>query len=477
MDIPQNPKKFPSIDADFGTSVATTLWKTAAQMIEYINQSYPVGMLMYFEADQSGLTEQPDPGYWKFMDGTSITNVASVFSGASFQNLRQKYTRHPKTGDTVLTTGGSDSVSFAHSHGGNTDATTDNGYLGIEAGPGTYQGAALTTPQPSALGQSHVHTIPSDLGSINIVPTSREVQVFMRVDQSDSTPVQSLGIPLFTPVNDTVATEGAIVSVETFQAISNAISYLMDSMPIGSIVPILSGFPGVSAPNVRIWQECDNSIITEPMSPMIGQHTPNMKTNALFVKGAPILGQSGDTGGSANKNLTHNHGGTAGTAENVTASSWAMSWSGNGISVFPDPDQAATITILTFLTITAQSIGLPGDNITIAVTSGGTAGHEVVTVVGNAISIQVQIGVSTFNQAVAAINANAAAHALVVASVAMNPIFGTTAVVSTQSATNLAGGSTKSYVAVYHTHGVENDLTSVNVEPAHYKVKYYVKIL
>lgn len=52
----------------------------------------------------------------------------------------------------------------------------------------------------------------------------------------------------------------------------------------------------------------------------------------------------------------------------------------------------------------------PGDSpFTIAVTGGGTAGSEVVSKVGNAFSIQIQVGVSTANQIATAINANAAA--------------------------------------------------------------------
>lgn len=46
---------------------------------------------------------------------------------------------------------------------------------------------------------------------------------------------------------------------------------------------------------------------------------------------------------------------------------------------------------------------------TFAVTGGGTAGSEVVSKVGNAFSIQIEVGVSTANQIATALNANAAA--------------------------------------------------------------------
>lgn len=64
------------------------------------------------------------------------------------------------------------------------------------------------------------------------------------------------------------------------------------------------------------------------------------------------------------------------------------------------------------LTFTAVKGGQSGNNITIAYTTGGTAGSEVVTVNGNAISIQIQSGTSTASQIRTAFNLVAAAIAL-----------------------------------------------------------------
>lgn len=82
--------------------------------------------------------------------------------------------------------------------------------------------------------------------------------------------------------------------------------------------------------------------------------------------------------------------------------------------------------------------GTAGNLITVAYTTGGTAGEEVVSVVGNVISVQIASGVSTARQIVDAVNADEDAAALVMAAV-----YG---VESNQqdapvSATNLAGGS------------------------------------
>lgn len=69
------------------------------------------------------------------------------------------------------------------------------------------------------------------------------------------------------------------------------------------------------------------------------------------------------------------------------------------------------------LTYTADAVGTAGNSITVAYTSGGTAGAEVVTVVGSAISVQIQSGVSTATQVKAAVDASAPASALISAAV------------------------------------------------------------
>lgn len=88
------------------------------------------------------------------------------------------------------------------------------------------------------------------------------------------------------------------------------------------------------------------------------------------------------------------------------------------------------------VTLTALVAGSAGNSITYAVTGGGTAGAEVVTVVGSAISIQIESGVSTVTQVRTALNAFPAASLLILAT-------GTSAVAVTApvSVTPLAGGT------------------------------------
>lgn len=65
------------------------------------------------------------------------------------------------------------------------------------------------------------------------------------------------------------------------------------------------------------------------------------------------------------------------------------------------------------ITYTALVRGLAGNSITVAYTAGGTAGAEVVTVTGTAISVQIQTGVSTATQVRAAVLASVPAVALI----------------------------------------------------------------
>ena len=92
------------------------------------------------------------------------------------------------------------------------------------------------------------------------------------------------------------------------------------------------------------------------------------------------------------------------------------------------------------LTFTAKASGTGGNSVTIAYTTGGTQGAEVVTVVGSAISVQIATGVSTAEDIKVAIDDYSAAAALV--SVAIASGYELTAQTGAVTATNLAGGST-----------------------------------
>lgn len=91
---------------------------------------------------------------------------------------------------------------------------------------------------------------------------------------------------------------------------------------------------------------------------------------------------------------------------------------------------------VTYTSARTDGLYASDNTITVAYTAGGTAGSEVVTVVGQAISVQIASGVSTVTQVRTAVNASAAAAALVTAT-------GTSAsTVSTTAATAITAMST-----------------------------------
>lgn len=103
--------------------------------------------------------------------------------------------------------------------------------------------------------------------------------------------------------------------------------------------------------------------------------------------------------------------------------------------------KAATL-VIGDLTYTADAAGVAGNDISITYTGGGTAGAEVVTVTGSAISVQIQSGTSTTAQISTAITASVPAAALV------NVSAGSAAVATTHAQEFLSDGFDTTYLNV-----------------------------
>jgi hypothetical protein len=170
INVPNQVNKFTALEMDFGTTICPALWKKAAELAEYVNKSYPIGMLMFFNASQSNIPAQPDPLFWQFCDGSAVTNTNSPLLGQILPDFRNKFFRHPSTGETFLSQGGADSVSVAHDHGGMTGLASDWDSLNLDNGPWRAQ----------AIGM-HQHTIAASSGSVTTIPAYHELQVFVRI--------------------------------------------------------------------------------------------------------------------------------------------------------------------------------------------------------------------------------------------------------------------------------------------------------
>lgn len=120
---------------------------------------------------------------------------------------------------------------------------------------------------------------------------------------------------------------------------------------------------------------------------------------------------------------------------------------GSGNITFRRPPLAAVKAHKTIqdLTFTADTAGTAGNSITITYANDGTAGSETVGVVGSAITVHMQSGVSTATQIKTAVDASVAAAALVDTSITGTGSTAQTAV----SATSLFGGAAANSVETY----------------------------
>jgi len=103
----------------------------------------------------------------------------------------------------------------------------------------------------------------------------------------------------------------------------------------------------------------------------------------------------------------------------------------------------------------ASGLNSAGNAYTVAYTAGGTAGAEVVTVVGTAISVQIQSGVSTITQVRTAVNASGAAAAIVTAT-------GTSATVVTTVAATAISAMTSPTTGVDSKFNIANNTVTIS---------------
>lgn len=123
MGLPTKVEKLKALENDFSTTVAVALWKKAAQLVNYLEQSYPIGYVLFVHGTQSNLPHLPNSKYWQEIDGTTISDINSPMNGVALADWRGKFFRHAKTGETIFSTGGANTLNLQHSHGGVTGVT------------------------------------------------------------------------------------------------------------------------------------------------------------------------------------------------------------------------------------------------------------------------------------------------------------------------------------------------------------------
>jgi hypothetical protein len=109
---------------------------------------------------------------------------------------------------------------------------------------------------------------------------------------------------------------GKVISFDIAAILKNNVDLLSLIVPIGEVVPIMVGIPGVPTPDSNIWQLCDGSEITNENSPLrsIGaeiRYAPDLRDN--FIKVPQSFGNCGEVGGlSYTYIFRHNHAGVTG---------------------------------------------------------------------------------------------------------------------------------------------------------------------
>lgn len=166
--VPGTIVKHRALDEDLSTTIANALFKKAASLIEYLNQSQPIGKVIWFHATQDLLPEMPDPKYWKELDGTAVVNANSPLNGWVTPNLSEVFLKHPNGLETLQVLTGSNSRALSHNHGGATGFTFDAGEFAVDTGP-------LLSPF------YHNHSIANAGASGDIQPPYRDLRFFMRI--------------------------------------------------------------------------------------------------------------------------------------------------------------------------------------------------------------------------------------------------------------------------------------------------------
>jgi hypothetical protein len=303
----KKPVLFKTMETDFGTTIATALWRLVAQHLAWFDRNVPVGMIQFFYGSQryadgipGTLIQQPMAGQWQFVDGSAVNNTESPLHGVTLPNLRDFFL---KGSDTIGLTGGAETIDLAHNHSTNYAFNGDDCSNFRTDNDECCQG----------IGTLHYHDMFSSdqLGVFSKIPNYINLQAFIRTGGFLTAPP---GLPtdgLFQGLDDAFTVYGKLVSSEMASEIATALSHLQKSIPVGSIAPIMTNIVGVPAPDSNVWQLCDGSPIINENSPLrsfggVDRFTPDMRNQ--FLRLVNNLGLVGVPWGSNTySGFAHNH--------------------------------------------------------------------------------------------------------------------------------------------------------------------------
>jgi len=203
-------------------------------------------------------------------------------------------------------------------------------------------------------------------------------------------------------------------------------NFLLNLMPIGSIIYINATQIGVTLPNINYWQLCDGSEITNPNSPLrtigiFNRFTPNF--NEKYPRGANDI-INNNSGGTNTHNLDHTHstsasggGGQAIDNRNKDPASSnirsaILHTHGNLATDAPVNATRAT-KVIDYVRYTAKAEGSVGNDIRLNFYFDVLGGPGQVSVSGSVINVSVISGITTASQVKGYVDGNSQATSLV----------------------------------------------------------------
>ena len=164
------PDLLQSLESDFGSTIASSIWKKIVNNLQWAEKNTPVGTILFFHAE---ITEAdgtpkdlPNSDLFLFCNGQVVNDSDSPLDGQTIPDLRDLFL---KGSDTIATVGGQSTINLAHNHSGNTGVTDDRGGFNADIG-GTH-----------TQGSPHRHSIDTRWSSSeSIIPKYFTVQAYMR---------------------------------------------------------------------------------------------------------------------------------------------------------------------------------------------------------------------------------------------------------------------------------------------------------
>jgi hypothetical protein len=161
---------FTPLDDDlstYGELVSVEAFQGIALGINYLIDGAGPGQIICVLTGLPGVPT-PDPRLWQKCDGSLITDENSDLRGSNTPDMRDLFMKGANLPGEAGATGGSNTKNFAHAHTGFTQPNpigADNSEFGVNY---------LTI-------YSHVHSIPSNLGTVNVEPAHYRVEHYIKI--------------------------------------------------------------------------------------------------------------------------------------------------------------------------------------------------------------------------------------------------------------------------------------------------------